>query len=217
MNKKNTTTKLINTMLHLHNFDYVKDQILYKLVSKDAQELEGRPYIPYLDLAINFHVVLEVVGSRLISIPIYNDFLKMWNVDVETLMACARNNISSLLPHKFSTLESIIKDLSTGMPLPDVEDEPPAFVLSNELNFWGATAILNDEVQKEIGNILQMNYFVIPSSIHELIIFPDDCIANKDDLREVICSVNEDYVDSSEVLSDHPYYYDRSLGKLLIP
>ena len=85
-------------------------------------------YIPYLDLAINFHVVLEVVGSRLISIPIYNDFLKMWNVDVETLMACARNNISSLLPHKFSTLESIIKDLSTGMPLPDVEDEPPAFV-----------------------------------------------------------------------------------------
>ena len=41
MNKKNTTTKLINTMLHLHNFDYVKDQILYKLVSKDAEELEG--------------------------------------------------------------------------------------------------------------------------------------------------------------------------------
>ncbi|BFK89655.1 DUF5688 family protein [Blautia coccoides] len=211
------TTKLKNPLTHFTDFDDVKDQILYKLVSKNATEFSGRPYMPYLDLAIIFFIALDITDDGLLSIPINNDLLRVWDVDTKALMACAQKNTPNLFPLSFESMDSMIEEHSDEISLQDNENYLPCFILSNETRCFGATSILYDGVLHLIRGLLKKNYFIIPSSIHELLILPDDGTKDKDYFRETICFVNEKLVAPDERLSDHPYYYDRSLGKLLIP
>ena len=52
------------------------------------------------------------------------------------------------------------------------------------------------------------NYFVLPSSIHEVIIVPESASPGYSDLNEMIREINQTQVAEEEVLGDHAYYYD---------
>ena len=53
------------------------------------------------------------------------------------------------------------------------------------------------------------NFFVIPSSIHELILIPESFGMNRQQLEAMVKEINETEVAREEVLSDTVYYYDR--------
>lgn len=209
--------EIVNILPQLTSFERIKDRIIYKLVSKDSEQLADRPYIPYLNLAIIFLIALDIADKEIVSIPIRNNFLPIWNVEAETLMDFAHKNTPLLLPLTFKSMESVIKEFKEDVTSPDAEECPPFFILSNKSGCWGATSILYDGILKQIAEELQSDYFIIPSSVHETIIFSDDYLVSKYELYETIRNVNENVVSSREFLSDFPYYYDRNQEKLLIP
>ena len=52
------------------------------------------------------------------------------------------------------------------------------------------------------------NYYIIPSSVHEVILLEETGEEKAEDLKKIIREVNRTHVSAEEVLSDNLYFYD---------
>lgn len=87
------------------------------------------------------------------------------------------------------------------------------FVLSNDTATNGAIWMTRPEALEEISERVGGDYFVLPSSIHEVIIVAD-LKFDKDALQDMVISVNQGQVRPEERLSDNVYAYDSKEHKL---
>lgn len=92
---------------------------------------------------------------------------------------------------------------ATGMP----EDPFTPLVISNELGWKGAAMILLPNVIRQIRNRAGYGhgFFVLPSSIHEVIVMPGGEI-EPSKLRQMVRDINRDLVTSDEWLSDEIFW-----------
>ncbi|MCR4896050.1 MAG: DUF5688 family protein [Lachnospiraceae bacterium] len=192
-------------------FDKVKDRICYRLlaVERNRELLEMVPYIPFLDLAIVFYYALdsETLGNA--SIMIRYEHMDMWETDVSTLMKLASENTPRLFPAGCKSLLEVLKEMLQER-YPYGDEEIPMLVASNETRLQGASVILYPDFLEDVAGRNEANLFVIPSSVHEVLLLPDRGNLSSEMLRDLIRSVNSTSVDPVEVLSDNLYYFDRS-------
>lgn len=82
------------------------------------------------------------------------------------------------------------------------------YVVSNDRGINGAVAMLYGNALASIGETLDSNLYVIPSSVHEVIVLPvtEGCCS---ELRTMIYDVNRTLLTEEEILSDTLYYYSR--------
>ena len=88
-----------------------------------------------------------------------------------------------------------------------LQEEDAPFILTNERGINGAAVILYPGCLKEIGEITGLDLYILPSSIHELLVIPDDGNVYTHELKHMIHEVNESCVVEEEVLSDQLYHY----------
>ena len=84
-------------------------------------------------------------------------------------------------------------------------DATPVILLSNNRTFYGAAYIL---VARELlDRMLPDGYYVVPSSVHELLILPKAGLDIKDTtgLNDFVKTMNSTYVSPQGILSDHIY------------
>lgn len=197
---------------NLTNYEHVKENIVYKLVhlEKNHKMLEDVPYEQFLDLAQVCYVLLEVKGCGTATILITNKLLGLWGVGKEDVFARARENTQNILPVQFYNMQCVIQKLSGETPNTIAGDG--MYFLSNTRGNLGAAALLYEGVLEKIANYLDEDYYIIPSSVHEVIILPVSFMESREYLDELIQEVNAHHVETDEVLSDHAYYYDRRVG-----
>lgn len=82
------------------------------------------------------------------------------------------------------------------------------FCLTNKAKMNGASLLLQEDIRKQIGECLGSDYFVIPSSIHEVLILPDNGIFQVPELNAMVQEVNETKVERQEQLSDKVQFCD---------
>lgn len=200
----------------VQEYENIKSKVVYKLIGreKNAQMLEEVPYIPVLDLAMVFYVILELSEHGTATMMIRKENLKAWGIEEKTLREQAEQNTPKILPAKFSTMKSVIAEMTGEKEEEEGEDD--MYVLSNCVRNYGACCILYPNVLEQIGCRLQENYYVLPSSVHEVIIIPESKSPDKDDLEVMIREINETQVSPEEVLSDLPYYYHRGIKKMIV-
>ena len=187
----------------------IQHKIVYKLIhsERNRELLQTLPHIPYLDLSIVFYILFDVDETGIATIPIANNLLQMWNIDLESLYKIAHANTARLLPAMFRPMHVVVEEL-TGVPLKEIPEKDFMFVLSNSLRNFGASCILYDDILPQIAGQLGESFFILPSSIHEVIIVPESECPTKKDLSEMISEINQTQVDLEEVLSDRVYRYD---------
>lgn len=198
-------------------YDEMKERIVYRLINREANEklLEDMPYVPYLDLAIVFYVLLEVGEFGTAAMAVYREHLELWNITEKELFERAQANTRRLLPDEFQTIGAVIEELAMqDVSITKGEEEEFMYVLSNSLRSCGAAAILYPGRLEAIGMYLKSNYYVLPSSVHEVIIISEEKALGKYTLAAIVKEMNETHVSREEVLSDHVYYYDRRKREL---
>lgn len=96
----------------------------------------------------------------------------------------------------------------------DTDLNPPVamYVLTNRHKLFGASCMAYENVFAELSGKLNKNLFILPSSIHEVILTPDTGHFTKDDLEAMVTEINATHVAPHEVLSNHVYTYDRVSG-----
>ena len=193
----------------LKHFATVKDRIVYRLVDQKANEemLKDLPNRPFLDLAVVYYVVLEAGEHGMASVMIRKEHMAVWDVSEEMLYRCACRNTRRIFPEEFATMQAVIRDL-TGQREEKPEPVDVMYVLTNRLRSHGAACILYDGCLERIARELSAGFFVLPSSVHEVIIIPEGRGFSYEGLSEMVKEINETQVDPEEVLSDHAYFYD---------
>lgn len=185
-------------------FDRVKERICYRLINreKNAKLLKNIPHKDFLDLAICFFYDYKG-GHGTGTIPIRNFHMAAWGTDTEGLFALAKSNTPRLFPWKCLTIAEAMEDSECGIV--DLE-EMPMRVLTNTARLHGASCLLYSGVLESLSQ--GRNFFILPSSIHEVILLPDEGWGSGESLRRIVGEVNVTQVDPQEVLSDSLYYYD---------
>jgi hypothetical protein len=198
-------------MEFFRNFEKVKSRICYKLINRDKNRalLERIPHIDFLDLCICFFYAYEddVLGRG--SIMIYNSHMEMWNCSTEILFRAAKMNTRRLFPWKVQNMyEMLCAGLQRGKTSgPD--EELPMNVLTNEQKVQGAVCMIYPGVLERLALEAGGNLYVIPSSIHEVLLMPEADVRDPNQLKSTIWEVNAAYVEPEEILSDNLYFYDR--------
>ena len=80
----------------------------------------------------------------------------------------------------------------------------PGFVLTNSRFFWGAGALFYPGIMDRIREVLGGDFYVLPSSVHELILIK---VEDQDpqELADLVRSANRSVVKDSEILADDLY------------
>lgn len=85
----------------------------------------------------------------------------------------------------------------------------PMWVLGNDAWLFGATSLLFSGVLDAFGQKAGRNFYILPSSVHEVILLPE----GRAETKELLYAMVEDAsrkMDRTRFLSGHVYYYDRN-------
>lgn len=102
--------------------------------------------------------------------------------------------------------------LSDALGVPDVVN---LYVITNTMKNLGAGALVNHSVQKALYEYFNgKNLYILPSSIHELLILPEDDSFPRsvEELLSMVKAVNSTEVAEDDFLADHVYYFDFERG-----
>ena len=206
-NHHNSVTFDVSTFT---DFDAVKNRICYKLVNTASNKklLEDVPHRELFDLSVVYYVMVAVEDDATGSILIHNNHLSFWDVTEDDLYKEATINTEKLLPAGIKSMFDTLSEMVDMEDLPNTDDF--MYVLTNKEKLQGASTILYPDVLSTFADRKNANLWLLPSSIHEWIIVCDDGNMNRETLSEMIQEVNGSQLAPDEVLSDHPYYYNRT-------
>ncbi|MBP5528476.1 MAG: hypothetical protein J6X80_00340 [Lachnospiraceae bacterium] len=201
----------------LIDFENIKDRIVYKLVNYEKNEdlLSTVPHKKFLDLAVVYYIAIKEDIFESASILINNAHLELWGKGMEDIDRLAKENCPKILKPELKSMaqtlmEFIRHDNKESDELnEDMLSECGMYVLSNEKKQFGASAILYDNVIKEFSESLNSDLYILPSSVHEVIMIPSVLVDSVDKLNDMICEVNATQVPLIDILSNHSYYYSR--------
>ena len=92
-------------------------------------------------------------------------------------------------------------------------EDLPMWIITNEKGLNGAVQMLYDENLHGLSEKMGDDFFILPSSIHEVICVPAS-LGNAEDLAAMVQEVNMTAVALEERLSNQVYFYDKDLRKL---
>lgn len=93
--------------------------------------------------------------------------------------------------------------------MPSFVNDSSMYLLTNQTKLYGATCLLYKDILKEFTDKLDANLFIIPSSVHEVILVPVSDALSNEYLTDLIREVNATELSLDEALSDHVYLYTR--------
>lgn len=202
-------------------FENAKSKIALKLINYEQNKklLEDVPHIQFLDMAIVFYCLISMdsqAGNA--TILIHNSHLSYWDTSLEELFQIAKRNTRQMLPARLNDMNDVLRDLSGKHMLfppfqPD-EDVYPMFVLTNHINLYGAACILYEDLLKEYARQAETDFYILPSSIHEVILIPAVDPNCQQELSQMVKEVNHSQLLEEEILSDHAYYYSRESNEI---
>lgn len=192
------------------SFDRVRDRICYRLIRKQHNEelLRDIPYVDFLDLAICFYYAYSgrTLGEG--TILIHDSHMEQWNVKVKDLMRHAAENTPRLFPGILMPMREVLEEMLEFHEECRTEEEIPLNVLTNSKRSHGASCILYPGLLERIAERNGKNFYIIPSSIHEVLILEETGAEEPAEMQDMIREVNREHVAAEEVLSDNLYYYD---------
>lgn len=197
-----------------NDFHSVQKRIVFKLVNyyKNKDMLRTIPHIPYLDLAIVFMCYLDTSLCDNGTILITNSHMDLWDISVQELYEASIHNTPQLLPEEFLTMEEMIQSImdnsDVSLPLASSNEASGMYILSNEAKLFGASCLLYQDLLHSIAQEFHSCLYILPSSIHEVIIIPTQTRSSLTDLTQMVREVNETQLSEEDILSDHAYYYD---------
>ena len=209
------------------DFEKAKKRIVYKLVNYEKNKvlLKQIPHKPLLDMAVVYYYLLENDRLENATILIYNNHLESWNVTLNEIDQLAKENTPLLLKADLRSITEVLyqiirsrneEDAEKFLELEnETESDPIMYVLSNKSKIFGAAAILYDDVLKNFSEKVQKDLYILPSSVHEVILIPKEESMEWEKLQEMVKEVNSTQVEDVEILSDSVYCYQRGNDALL--
>ena len=86
--------------------------------------------------------------------------------------------------------------------------EPGPFILTNSSQYNGAAVLFYPEMLRKLCGLFQGGYYVLPISIHEVLIIPESDSPDEYRLCGMLFTGNRSVVEEADVLSDKVLHFD---------
>lgn len=195
----------------------VKDKIAMRMVNyKDNREmLSETPHKKVDDLAVYYVVVVACNKEGTACMAIRNTHQEMLGISTDELHQIAMNNTTKIFPPMLMRIEDRLSDIKDNLFISeDVDLKSEMYVLTNEIANFGAVNILNPEITEKLKEIIGGDYYVLPSTVHEMILVPKGEYVDARELGILVREVNGHMVDREDRLSDHIYEMDFEKNEL---
>ena len=168
------------------------ENIFFQVINTEKNKtlLLEVPHREYLDLSIIYRYAVNISDNDIATTTINYILMDEFKLTEEELYEAAYKNTRRLLKPK------VTSPGITGF-----------YMLSNDLNIFGANGILYKDIIAKEAKKLNTDIYLIPSSIHEFLIQPVSNILKPKDLKEIIKDANEHVIDPEDYLSDSLYIY----------
>lgn len=197
------------------DFEKMKGKIVYKLVNAEANKefLYTVPHERVLNLAKVYYLLLAVGERDASTITIRNEHIKRWGVTEKEVKEAAEENTERLLPVRMDSMNNIVEKNMKENPWENTEI--PMFILSNQYILNGAAVIMYHNILKVVAEEMNADLYILPSSVHEVIIVPLKDI-EADYFKEMVPEINRSIVAEEIILSDNVYIYRRNTDTIEI-
>lgn len=200
----------------ISDFEISKEKIVYKIIYAPENELllQTLPHLCFLDFAIVYYILFEVDEKGTATVPVTEDLIRLWETSLDEIAQLARKNTPKLLPAVFKPMRVVVDELLGNPCENEFQADDIMFVLTNSLRNFGAACMLYHDSLQKIGDFLKENFYILPSSIHEVIIIPESQAPDKQTLSNMVLEINDTQLEPEDILSNHAYFYDWSTNVL---
>ena len=185
----------------------VLDNVIYEAVNSNEPLNPSIVQLEKNGMKIYFRVLLSDIlsddSNEIKSFRMTRQLMGEFQIGDDELNSAAEENTRAKLT--IGKLNELI-----GAPSTD----PPVHVVSNDMYMWGAGTIMLDDIFQKLCESQKVDYcYVIPSSIHELLVcYPSADAPSQCQLNSIIQDVNSSIVSSNEVLGDSSYIFQLNSG-----
>lgn len=210
----------------VRSYEAAKPMIFCKLVNEKANRelLKGIPYFPFLDLAVIFYIQVAETSSEQMAITIDNKIMEIWGIDSRQLYQDTMYHMKTNVPQQLQSLNNIIEGFlgeeekiifQEAMRKEKCETSAELYCLQNSSKF-GATSLLYGDTMEKLAEQVQSDLLILPSSIFEVLLYPDNGSRYYEDLQDMVQTINQAEVSGEDQLSNSIYKYDRMTKKISI-
>lgn len=198
----------------LMNYEVMKEKLSVEVISAEANEelLAKVPHDRIEDLAVVYRFIMESNEDGRASILVNNDLIERMGVTHEQLRADALENSPEIRPVVIQGMNEVMKEMM-GLEayemfgIPD-DTEEMMFIATVPDKNSGAGVLAYQDFMDQAAEKIGGDFYVIPSSIHEILLVPDNGEVHAEGLKEMVQEVNATEVSPEEKLSDNVYHYD---------
>ena len=220
------TLKPIHLDLSLFtNYEVAKEHLFIRVsdAERNGELLTGLPHRRVENLAITYHIVAEIGEEGIGSTPVTNRMLNGFGITEEQLHQDALDNSPKIFPAKVEAMSSMMDKMMredmrrAGMTEEEIDlyfenmglnDPNPLTVVTNEHQTNGAAVLFYPGQMEKLGETVNGDFFILPSSTHEVLILPDDGGMTYQELKAMVMEINSTQVSPEDRLADEVYHYD---------
>lgn len=195
---------------------FILDHVEYQLVNaeRNAEKLKDIPGKKIADLVAIYRVVVNAGEDDAMSYVLTKAILDRSGISFEELDEAAKKNTEKS-GFSVRTMNEVMYELIGVNPGPEIEepDGPQMYVLTNTRKLHGANIMLYKEYLEIAAEKMNGDFYIIPSSIHELIAVPVSA-QGLEELREMVKEVNDNQLAPEEILGYEVYRYNRETGEV---
>ena len=216
----------------ISDFSEMKKMLCYRLINSEYNK-ETMDDIPFERINNDLALVYFLDLGQNAMITVTNNLIKLWGISEEELYEIAKDNTPLIYPPDLRSMADVMIDiLGQDMEMMKMQfgktemndeefrsflksevigEELPMYVLRGR-EMYGATALIYDDMlsilQERFGDV-----YVIPSSVHEVLIIPVDEARSRGitstEIRDMVVQVNETTVAPEDRLSDNVYLINK--------
>ena len=136
-----------------------------------------------LDFAYGVYIELPDGDGGPANVNITRNILKLWGVtEAETLELAKRNAKYNVKPMKQVMAELMGLDCSKI----NIPEDNSMYVLSNDTRNRGAAGMFDLDLLQRTADNLKSDFYILPSSIHELILLTEESVPEKEMLKSMV-------------------------------
>ena len=204
---------IVNVSKITDNWDEIKERIFPVLVNKqwNEQRLEKLVHMDFLNFAVMLKYYVDDIPAGKGSINVSHELMEAWGIDEHVLWETAAEKLEN---EEFTIMDLediVMREFGTEF---QSDRSGALYILTNKGALNGAAAMLRTDILISFAESIGKNFYILPSSIHELILLPDHGNYQVEELQEMVRTVNLTTVAEEERLSDDIYYFNRKYGKV---
>ena len=194
----------------LQDYEQMKHTLIMQAVPVGPNRalLETIPHRTMEDIAIVYRFQLEHRENADATVLVTNQMLQNYGITAEQLMADAAVSAPQRNPVSLRSLAEVLSEMSGGMIPPEDVGAPPLLVATVPGAVNGAGVMGYPDFFKDAAERIGGSYFILPSSVHEILLLADDGSMSAQELSAMVSAVNSQEVMPEEQLGSEAYHYD---------